>query len=214
MRCIECSRQIVSPSLVAAMEQSKHFALTRNCEACDYCAEKSYAVIERHRPHTRDHINTMECTYCNKGNPIMRLRYDIIKGTNTRTHVQFALCEPCYGTIRDEILRVSPELVGFLEKEWNTGVAQKGKRLPWPPMSPVIVKAHVCKFHDMKGRVLSFRGLVQPWYGYEVQFDSGGHHFFHERDLSLLHKDEEAGSNSERPLAQHSGTDKDVGASQ
>lgn len=203
MKCVECSRQIISPALVAAMEQSNHFALTRNCEACDTCARRSYEVLKRHQPHRTGFINTMECNYCGKGSPIMRLRYDITVGLNSRTHEQFALCEPCYGTVRDELLRASQELVGFLEKEWNTGMAKAGKRLPWPTSSRVMIKHHVGKFHDMTGRIVAFRGLVQPWFGYDIEFDAGGHHFFHERDLQLMENSDNEDSHHDPPLGAH-----------
>ena len=181
MQCIDCKHSISVPSLVLAMEQSQHFALVRNAETCQNCATKAIHVLEKHYPPGPHIHHSMQCTFCGKGNPIMRWRFQM--KTNYHDHV--AICNTCYGTLRDDLLRHVPGIVGFLELEWNTGAAKAGKRLPYAVGTSVSVKAHVPRYHGMHGRIMSFRGLVQPWYGYEVQFDGSGHHFFHERDLDF-----------------------------
>jgi hypothetical protein len=164
-----------------AMEQSQHFALIRQAQTCQHCADKAIHVLETHFPPGPGIRHSMQCTFCGKGNPIMRWRFQM----KTSYHDHVAICKDCYATLRDGLLRQVPGIVGFLELEWNTGVAKAGKRLPYAMQTPVVIKKHVPRFHGMTGKIISFRGLVQPWYGYEVQFDAGGHHFFHERDLEF-----------------------------
>lgn len=186
MQCVECNRTMSIAGLSMAMEQRQHFALVRNAEACQACAAKTYALIERvqNGRHTPGFHGALQCTHCHHGAPIIRLRFSL----RDHCHDHVALCEKCYGTLRDDLLRNVPNIVSFLEKEWQTGAAQSGKRLPVPVNTRVVVKKHVARFHDMAGRIIGFRGLVQPWYGYEVEFDAGGHHFFHERDLEFVDK--------------------------
>ncbi|MGI8907295.1 MAG: hypothetical protein ACR2IE_12485 [Candidatus Sumerlaeaceae bacterium] len=116
-----------------------------------------------------------------------------------------AICEKCYAGLRDDLLRFVSGIVGFFELEWNTGAAKSGKRLPYALSTPVKVKPHVPRYHGMTGKIVSFRGLVQPWYGYEVVFDAGGHHFFHERDLEFPPSPETGHPASHGPEA-HAGT--------
>jgi len=197
MQCVECSRPITVAGLVMAMEQRQHFALVRNAEACRDCATIAYRTVCQGRKCHQSLHGALECTLCGKGAPIMRLRFNV--GDHFNDHV--AICESCYAGMRDDLLRRVPNIVGFLEKEWQTGAAQSGKRLPVAVNTPVTVQKHVPRFHDMHGRILGFRGLVQPWYGYEVQFDAGGHHFFHERDLEF-----EGNANFARPTSQPAST--------
>src|ERR671913_432247 len=112
MQCVECSLSMIVPALVIAMEQREHFALQRNAEACADCSRKMYSPIERLIANSRFRHQSMQCAAC--GNtPIMRLRFEI-----DRCHAQVALCEPCYGKVRDDLLRAVPNTVSFLEKEW------------------------------------------------------------------------------------------------
>ncbi len=179
MQCIECKHGMSVPALVLAMEQRQHFALVRNSEVCHDCAVKAVHIMQRHYPAGPGLRHSMECTFCSKASPIMRWRFQM----KTDYHDHIAICEKCYATLRDDLLRYVPGIVGFFELEWNTGAAKSGKRLPFAIGTHVTVKSHVPRYHGMPGKIVSFRGLVQPWYGYEVQFDAGGHHFFHERDL-------------------------------
>lgn len=181
MQCIECKHSISVPSMVLAMEQSQHFALIRHEQACSNCATKAVQILAKHYPAGPGIRHSMECTFCSKASPIMRWRFQM----KTDYHDHVAICNQCYTTLRDDLLRYVPGIVGFLELEWNTGHAKSGKRLPYPLGTMVTVKKHVPRYHGMSGHIMSFRGLVQPWYGYEVKFEAGGHHFFHERDLDF-----------------------------
>lgn len=198
MQCTECGHSLMAPSLLVAMEQRQHVALVRNAEACNHCAGKMYDVIDRHRPHLHAPHCSLECTMCCKNSPIMRLRFDV----RDRCHAHIAVCEKCYSGMRDELLRVVPGIVGFIEKEWNTGAAKDGKRLPYAVGTRVRVKSHVPRWHGTTGRIASFRGLVQPWFGYDVRFDGSGHHFFHERDLEFLGNEDHTGSQGEAAVHQ------------
>jgi len=187
MQCIECKHAISVPALQLAMEQRQHFALVRNGEVCAHCAMKAVKVLAHHHPISPALRHSMECTYCGIASPIMRWRFQM--KTDYLDHI--AMCEKCYGVVRDDLLRQVPGMVGWFELEWNTGVAQSGKRLPYAIGTNVRVKNHVPRFHGMQGHIMSFRGLVQPWYGYEIKFDNPpGHHFFHERDLEFGSTDE------------------------
>jgi hypothetical protein len=87
--------------------------------------------------------------------------------------------------MRDDVVQHFPNFVTFVEKEWEMQGAQGQKRAPWPRGSTVRVKS-AGRFHDHSGVVEAFRCLVIPWFGYDVRFEDGQRHFFHERDLSLV----------------------------
>ncbi|MBX7245696.1 MAG: hypothetical protein K1X53_09355 [Candidatus Sumerlaeaceae bacterium] len=181
MRCLECHRTISIPSLVIAMEQREHFSLVRHTEVCAACTEKIYSIIHEHSKESRFLHQSMNCVLCNCNLPITRLRFDL----KDRAHLHVSICEPCYRKMRDELLVAAPNMVSFIEKEWISRGMKSHTRTPWPINGTVKVRQNVARFGGHFGIIKNYRGLVQPWYGYDVRLDDGQRHFFHERDLDL-----------------------------
>ena len=101
------------------MEQRQHFAMVRHTEFCQGCAQKILKVFQRAGEGGRYWHQSMNCAYCNSKLPISRLRFEI-KDVCSQ-HV--AVCEPCYRTLRDELIRSFAGLVTFVEKQFGVQVA-------------------------------------------------------------------------------------------
>lgn len=182
-RCVECNLPVGVPGLIIAMEQREHFALTRHTQTCDACAEKLLEFIDRTAAGSRFYRQCVNCVYCGSNLPITRLRFQI----KDKQHRHVAICEKCYGVLRDDLLRQFPNIVGFIEQEWQTRGLKKQMRLPWPNGSFVRVRAESrSRFAGQIGKIVGFRPLVQPWFGYDVIFVDGKRQFFHERDLEQV----------------------------
>lgn len=179
LRCVECNLPVTQPSLVVAMEQRQHFALTRHVEMCVNCASRTFRLLEQKAHESRHWMQSLNCVYCGNNLPITRLRFEI----GERIHKHMAICEHCYHAMRQDLLDCAPGMASFIEKEWQTPGQQLTHRMPWPVGSSVRVKKSDKRFGGQYGIVRKFRGLVQPWFGYDVEFAHGVHHFFHERDL-------------------------------
>jgi hypothetical protein len=181
MRCLECGHPIVTPGLLVAMEQREHFAMIRHAEVCQTCAPKLLDYLERRAADSRYWRQSIDCGYCGSKMPITRMRFEI----KDKPHRYIAICERCYREMRDDLLGSNPQIVNFIEKEWETLGTKNQKRIPWAPGTIVRVRA-AGRFHHHTGYVASHRILQVPWYGYEVRFAEGQHHFFHERDLQVV----------------------------
>jgi hypothetical protein len=181
MRCLECNHSIAFPGLLVAMEQREHFAMVRHTEICQICAPRMLDLLETAGAGSRHFRQSIDCAYCGSKLPITRLRFEI----KDRPHRYIALCEKCYRSMRDDLMRRFPNFVSFIEKEWETLGAKSQKRVPWGSGTTVKIKA-AGRFHDLQGTVERFRPLVVPWFGYDVRFPDGQRHFFHERDLEVL----------------------------
>ena len=183
MRCLECNIPLAAPSLVLAMEQREHFALQRHAEMCPRCALKLWEFLEKRNQNTPNWKQSINCAYCGHRLPVVRLRFEV----GDRLHKHMAICETCYDVMRSELLGSTSNVVTFVEKEWQTpGHSGSTGRIPLPNGTAVRVKNHIPKFGGTRGFVKSYRGLIQPWFGYDIQLEGGGHHFFHERDLDIL----------------------------
>lgn len=181
MRCLECNHTLTTASLLVAMEQREHFAMVRHAEICRLCAPKMLDLMEAAGAGSRFFRQSIDCAFCGSKLPITRLRFEI----KDRPHRYIALCQECYRGMRMELVRAFPKFVTFIEKEWET-VGTKGQaRMPWPVGSAVRVTAQG-RFRNREGVVERFRPLVVPWFGYDVRFPDGQHHFFHERDLDAI----------------------------
>lgn len=178
MLCLECNHPAVSPGLVIAMEQRQHVALERQAEVCQDCASKVYRMLNHAGHCSRYWSQCVNCALCGGKLPAIRLRFDL-KHTGLR-HI--ALCSKCYSQLRTEMLQAFPNLVSWVEKEWET-TETSARRMPWARGTVVRVRPSAARYRDQVGVVESCRGLVQPWFGYDVRFDERHHHFFHERDL-------------------------------
>jgi hypothetical protein len=181
MRCLECNHPIVTPGLLVAMEQREHFAMVRHAEVCQTCAPKLLVYLEHRAAESRYWRQSIDCGYCGSKLPITRMRFEI----KDYPHRYIAICEGCYKAMRDDLLMTNPQIVHFIEKEWETLGSKTQKREPWPRGTIVRVRAQG-RFHQQNGYVDSHRLLQMPWYGYEVRFANGLHHFFHERDLQVV----------------------------
>jgi|GEM_PF-2425488 len=184
-RCIECNVPIGVPGLIVAMEQREHFALTRHTYQCDNCAIKLLSFIDRTASGSRHYHQCVNCIYCGSNLPIARFRFQI--KDHPMRHV--AVCEACYNLLREDLLRDFPSLVGFIEQEWHTRGLKKNVRMPWQIGSYVRVRGSAGaakRFTGQVGKIVGFRALVQPWYGYTVVFPDGKQQFFHERDLEQV----------------------------
>jgi hypothetical protein len=189
MRCLECQHPMVTAGLLVAMEQREHFALKRNAEVCTPCALKLIRVLEKSVQQNKHWHQCVDCAFCGSKLPIARLRFQI----KDHAHQHIALCENCYQSIREHLVGF-PNFVGFIEKEWQAKAGAGAKRAPWPTGAAVKVVAHGNRFEGQLGLIEGFRGLVQPWYGYDVKLRNGIHHFFHERDLHLLNEEHSTGT--------------------
>lgn len=182
-RCVECNLPVGVPGLVVAMEQREHFALTRHTQTCDDCAAKLLAFIDQTAANSRHYRQCVNCIYCGHNIPIARLRFQI----KDQQHRHVAICEKCYESLRDELLRKFPNIVSFIELEWHTRGMKQAARVPWPNGTFVRVHPEVKnRYAGQTGKIVGFRPLVQPWFGYEVVFVDGKRHFFHERDLQQV----------------------------
>lgn len=196
MRCLECSGPVSAPGLLVAMEQREHFAMVRHAELCTVCAMAILPVFKHAAEKSRFWHQSVNCAMCNSKFPIARLRFEI----RDRAHLHIAVCQPCYETLRDDLVRFS-NFVGFIEKEWQSTKSKSGHRMPWPAAS--MVRVRQSSGHKLSGQVgciESFRCLVQPWFGYTVRFSGGLRHFFHERDLEQVDLEKLV---HERPEALH-----------
>ncbi len=181
MQCLECRHPTSHPGLVVAMEQRQHLALERQAEVCPECAGPFYSCLKEAGQGSRYWSQCVNCALCGARMPAMRLRFEL-RGMGLK-HV--ALCSGCYNGVRRELMRPYPNVIAWVDKEWDT-TDQAARRLPWPAGTVVRVLHHATRFRDRVGVVQSCRGLVQPYFGYEVSFDETRHHFFHERDLEPL----------------------------
>ncbi len=181
-QCVECGERCF-PGLVIAMEQREHFALTRHTFGCDKCAGQLLQFIDQTAAGSRHYRQCVNCIYCGSNLPITRLRFQI----KDQHHRHVAICEECYKAIRDEMLKRFPAIVGFIELEWQTVKNQKVVRTPWPMGSFVRVRSDSpTKYAGQTGKIVGFRPLSLPWFGYDVVFVDGKRHFYHERDLERL----------------------------
>lgn len=178
MLCLECNHPVRRAALVVAMEQRDHIGFERHAEVCHDCAMRLHERVAEAITTSRHRFQSVDCAACGDKHPAIRLRFEL--GAKALHHV--ALCGHCYTRIRPDLLAKNPNLVRFVDTEWETH-ATGHARQPWPVGTHVSVKPHVVRFHGMTGIVQSFRGLVIPYFGYDVRFDATGHHFFHERDL-------------------------------
>ncbi|MGB9691996.1 MAG: hypothetical protein ACPL7D_07490 [Candidatus Sumerlaeaceae bacterium] len=182
-RCAECNAPLAVPGLVVAMEQREHFALTRHTQTCDACAAKLLKFINETAAGSRHYRQCVNCIYCGHNLPITRLRFQI----KDQQHRHVAICEKCYEALRDELLRRFPNIVSFIELEWQTRGIQKAARMPWPIGTYVRVHPELKnRYAGQIGKIVQFRPLVKPWFGYDVAFVDGTRHFFHERDLQQI----------------------------
>jgi len=179
-RCIECRTPVAIPGVVIAMEQREHFALTRNTQMCDGCATRLLNFIDRTAAGSRHCHQCINCLYCGSNLPITRLHFQI----KDQCHRHVAFCEKCYHMLHDDLMRQFPGIVEFIELEWRTRQLKALTPMPWPNGSFVRVRHDLHNHYaGQTGKVTGFRPLVQPWFGYDVVFVDGRHHFFHERDL-------------------------------
>ncbi len=178
MLCLECNHPIMATGMHVAMEQREHFAIVRHAEMCQKCAVQMFDMLDKAVRSSRFMHQSIDCVFCGHKLPITRLRFEI----KDRPHRYMALCETCYREMRRDLMMKFPNFVTFIEKEWDTGHGKGGQRMPWPVGSTVLVKS-AGKYHAKTGVIDRFRPLVVPWYGYDVKFPTGEHHFFHERDL-------------------------------
>jgi hypothetical protein len=125
----------------------------------------------------------VDCVYCGHKLPIVRLRFQV----KDHAHRHLAVCENCYDAMRDQLVRGFPNLVMFVEQEWQTRGMKSQSRVPHALGVTVRIRDHPGnRYSGMTGKVVAFRCLVQPWFGYEVGFPDGKRHFFHERDLYVV----------------------------
>jgi len=179
-RCAECNVPVSVPGLIVAMEQREHFALTRHTQTCDECAKKLLDFVEKTAAGSRFYFQCVNCIYCGSNLPITRWRFQI----KNQKHRHVALCEKCYESLRDELIRRFPNIVNFIELEWHTRGMKNNVRTPWPIGSFVRVRPeNRTRYAGQAGKIVGFRPLVLPWFGYDVVFEDGTRHFFHERDL-------------------------------
>ncbi|MCX7626490.1 MAG: hypothetical protein N2Z21_09810 [Candidatus Sumerlaeaceae bacterium] len=182
-RCEECHLPVAVPGLIVAMEQREHFALTRHTQLCDECAKKLLDFIEKTAAGSRFYFQCVNCIYCGSNLPITRLRFQI----KNQKHRHVAICEKCYEMLRDDLLRKFPKIVSFIELEWHTRGMKNSVRTPWPIGSFVRVRRESSsRYAGQTGKIVSFRPLQLPWFGYEVAFVDGNRHFYHERDLEQV----------------------------
>jgi hypothetical protein len=167
--------------LLVAMEQREHFAIVRHAEVCGTCALKIYTAIEKIGAASRYWNQSLNCGFCGNNFPILRLRFEV----KDRVHKLIAVCEPCYLRHGRNLIVYGPNILAFIEKEWLT-LKGINKRTPFPNGLAVKVMAHTPRYFGKTGCTISFRCLANPWFGYDVKFDDGSHHFFHERDLQPL----------------------------
>jgi hypothetical protein len=186
MRCLECNGPVSAPGLLVAMEQREHFAMVRHAEVCTVCALRILPIFQKAGQNSMHWRQSVNCALCGHRYPIARLRFEI----RDRAHLHIAICLECYEKIREHLLKFS-NFVGFFEKEWQTLKNKTSQRVPWAKGTMVRVRQSAGgKLAGQVGCVGDFRCLVQPWFGYNVRFNRGMQHFFHERDLELVNINE------------------------
>ncbi len=143
MLCLECNHPAHPPGSTIAMEQRQHLALERHVEICLNCATNLYRMLNQAGHCSRYWNQCVNCALCGGELPAMRLRFEM-RHTGSR---QLALCSKCYGSLRSDLLQHFPNLVTWVEKEWETteGYARK---MPWPKGTVVRVRHSAARFRD------------------------------------------------------------------
>lgn len=205
MRCLVCEHPMSVPGLQVAMEQREHFASIRHVEFCYACASKMQVIFEARGADSHYWRQSLDCAFCGK-HPIARFRFEV----KDHPHRHIPVCQECYKVLRDDLVNDFAALVGFIDQEWCATGQLGNKRLPWPNGTTVIVRRGGGKDVGHIGLVESFRGLVQPWFGYDVRFADGHHHFFHERVLDIYQPKHQDGHHHDAHAhhAEHQESDK------